>query len=89
MPKWEKPLRGTHVAFHADKFAFILQEGPLEVRRLGNEMIRLMCPQRVFISLPGYFLSQALIEFSVIDGIGGPASLQAKIDGRHIPLYNS
>jgi hypothetical protein len=48
-----------------------------------------MCPPRVFISLPGDFLSQALIEFRVIDGRGGPASPQAKIDGRHIPLYKS
>lgn len=52
-------------------------------------MIRLMGPQRVFISLPGYFLSQTFIEFRVIDGRGGPASPRAKIDGRHIPLYNS
>lgn len=78
------------MAFHADKFAFILKEGPLEVRRLENEMIRLMCPWRVFISLPGYFLSQTFIEFRVIDGRGGPPSPQAKINGRHIiPLYNS
>lgn len=52
-------------------------------------MIRLMCPWRVFIFLPGYFLSQAFIEFRVMDGRGGPASLQAKIDGRLILLYNS
>lgn len=58
------------------------------MKKPGNEMIRLMCLWRVFISLPGYFLSQAFIEFRIMDERGGPASLRAKIDGRLILLYN-
>lgn len=55
----------------------------------GNELIRLVCAWRIFLSPPTDFLSQVLIEFRITDGRDSPASLQAKMDGRQILSYNS
>lgn len=56
----------------------------MEAKKEGNEMTRLMCAWRVFISLPTCFLSLTFIESRVMDGRSGPASLQAKIDRKQI-----
>lgn len=61
----------------------------MEVKKQGSEIIRLGCAWRVFASLLTYFLSQAFIEFRVIDGRCGMTLLMAKTDGRHILLYNT